>query len=177
MKAGNDLDHIFVISDHHFCSYKLPSFFQVFSQEQEKELIDKWNSIVSKDDLVYYNGDFCDGNVVELCNYAKLLNGQIILVRGNHDIFNNNLYRAVFKDVVDEVVLDKLDLTIHHCPGPCSTKHEVFGHLHRGKPMQNIAKTSCRFCSCVQSNDGYPVSLKKIVDTFHYDLFRTSNPT
>ena len=164
-----DLNHVFVTSDHHFCSYKLPSFLQVFSQEQEKELIDKWNSVVGKDDLVYYNGDFCDGNVMELCEYFKQLNGQIILVRGNHDRFDDNIYKAIFKDVVDYVVLDDLDLTIHHCPTYCSTRYEVFGHLHREYAWDNKNATN-RFCSCVQSNNGYPISLKKIVHAFHYDI-------
>lgn len=68
-----DLNHTFVASDHHFGSFKLPGFLKVFTEEQEKELIDKWNRTVKKDDLVYYNGDFCDGTVVELCNYGELI--------------------------------------------------------------------------------------------------------
>ena len=95
-----DLKHTFVTSDHHFGSFKLPGFLKVFTEEQEKELIDKWNRTVGKDDLVYYNGDFCDGNVVELCNYAKQLNGRIILIRGNHEMFDDAIYKAVFKELI-----------------------------------------------------------------------------
>lgn len=170
----NALRHTFVTSDHHFGSWYLPSFLQVFSREEEKELVEKWNSVVCKDDIVYYNGDFCDCNVKDLCQYAKMLNGQIILVKGNHDTLPDEVYKAVFKDVVDEVVLDGLDLTVHHCPGSFKTKHEIYGHVHRSFNKYSNPKS---FCSCVQSNDGYPVSLKKIVDVFHYDLSRTSDPT
>ena len=46
-----DLNHTFVTSDHHFSSFKLPGFLKVFTEEQEKELIDKWNRTVGKDDL------------------------------------------------------------------------------------------------------------------------------
>ena len=161
-----DLSHTFVTSDHHFGSFKLPGFLKVFTEEQEKELIDKWNRTVGKDDLVYYNGDFCDGTVVELCNYAKQLNGQIILIRGNHDRFDDAVYKAVFKDVVDYIALNTLDLTIHHCPGQCLTSREIFGHLHRGTSWTNIQEMSTSICSCVQSNDGYPVWLKKAIDYF-----------
>ena len=158
-----DLKHTFVTSDHHFGSYKLPEFFKTFTQDQEKELISKWNSVVSKNDLVYYNGDFCDGTLMELCRYLKQLNGQIILIRGNHDIFDDNIYKAAFKDIIDSIELPQLDLTIHHCPGVCSTKYEVFGHLHRKTSIKNIDCISTSFCSCVQSNDGYPISLDHVM--------------
>ena len=160
---SNVLQHTFVTSDHHFGSYRLPSFLSVYSRDEEIELIDKWNSIVGKDDIVYYNGDFSDAStVVELCNYAKQLNGNIILILGNHDSLGIDVYKAVFKDVVDEIVLDDLDLTIHHCPGTVKTKNQVFGHLHRDR---NIDKTN-GFCSCVQRNSGYPVSLERIAMSF-----------
>ena len=161
-----DLNHTFVTSDHHFGSFKLPGFLKVFTEEQEKELIDKWNRTVGKDDLVYYNGDFCDGTVVELCNYAKQLNGRIVLIRGNHERFDDAVYKAVFKDVVDYIALNEIDLTIHHCPGPCLTGREIFGHLHRGTSWINVQKMSTSFCSCVQSNDGFPVLLSKVLEHF-----------
>jgi calcineurin-like phosphoesterase family protein len=138
---------------------------RVFTQEQEQELIEKWNSVVGKDDIVYYNGDFCDGNFRNLCNYFTQLNGQIVLIRGNHDRFSDGIYKAVFKDVVDEVVLKDLDLTIHHVPtAPSHTSREVFGHLHRDLAQPLSSSTS--FCSCVQFSDGYPVSLEKILLCF-----------
>jgi len=159
---SNELRHTFVTSDHHFGSFKLPSFLQVYTEKQEQELIEKWNSIVGKDDVVYYNGDFCDGNVMDMCSYFKKLNGQIVLIRGNHDRFSDDLYKAVFKDVVDEVVLKDLDLTIHHVPAaPVHTRREVFGHLHRS--LVHPLNSSTGFCSCVQFSDGYPVSLEKIL--------------
>ena len=156
------LKHTFVASDCHFGSYKLNGFWKVFTEDQEKELIEKWNLVVGKDDLVYYNGDFCDGNFRDLCSYLKLLNGQIILVRGNHDVFSDGIYKAVFKDILDEVVLKDLDITIHHIPGIVQTRCEIFGHLHRNVIVDN-SNYYDKFCSCVQSNDGYPTSLEHIM--------------
>ena len=157
---SNVLRHIFVTSDHHFGSYKLP-FLNVYSQKEENRLIKNWNNTVDEDDLVYYNGDFCDGNLDDLCRYFKKLNGQIILVKGNHDIFPDNVYLTMFKDVVDKVVLEDLDLTIHHCPGKHNTKFEIYGHLHRDGDMLRHASNS--FCSCVQFNNGCPTSLENVM--------------
>ncbi len=157
-----NLKHTFVTSDHHFGSWQLPGFLKVFTQEQEKELIEKWNSVVGKNDIVYYNGDFCDGNFRDLCNYFKQLNGQIVLIRGNHEKFSDGIYKAVFADVVDEIVLEDFDLSIHHVPGTnAKTSKEVFGHLHRDLERPLNSQTS--ICSCVQFSDGYPISLEKIL--------------
>ncbi|MBP5784492.1 MAG: metallophosphoesterase [Methanobrevibacter sp.] len=157
---SNILRHTFIISDHHFGSFKLP-ILKTYSQKEENRLIKNWNDVIDKDDLVYYNGDFCDGNLDDLCNYFKRLNGQIILIKGNHDIFPDNVYQAIFKNVVNEVILKDLDLTIHHCPGKHKTKFEIYGHLHRDKDIIRHKKNS--FCSCVQFNDGCPVSLEKVM--------------
>ena len=163
-KMADILRHTFVTSDHHFGSWQLPEPFIVFSQEQEKELIEKWNLVVGKDDIVYYNGDFADCNVQQLCDYARQLNGHIILVKGNHDTLPIDVYKAIFKDVVDRYVIDDLDLLVHHCPGPSYGKREVFGHLHRTDFFKTTANN--QFCSCVQFHDGFPVSLEQVLLSF-----------
>ena len=160
---STSLKHIFVTSDHHFGSWQLPGPFQVFSKDEERDLIEKWNLTVGKDDLVYYNGDFADCGVLELCEHVKRLHGRIVLIKGNHDTLPDDVYRAVFKDVANEIVLDDLDLVLHHVPRKTS-HHEVFGHLHRHGCKGIGSPTS--FCSCVQSNDGFPVSLEQVLMSF-----------
>lgn len=161
---ANALRHTFVTSDHHFGSFNLNGPFSVFTEKQEKELIEKWNLTVGKDDTVYYNGDFHDCNVMSLCKYAKQLNGQIILIKGNHDSLPDDVYNSIFKDVVDYVVLDDLDLMIHHVPGPSFGHREIFGHLHRFGCKGQGGPTS--FCSCVQFHNGFPISLEQIMMSF-----------
>lgn len=60
-------------------------------QEMEEELIKRWNAKVSPGDLVYVLGDMIwkakDDEAVSL---IKRLNGQIILIKGNHDRFIKN---------------------------------------------------------------------------------------
>ena len=160
----NLIDHVFVTSDHHFGSASL-SFMRTFTLEQERELGAKWNAVVGSDDLVYYNGDFSDVKTfLELVEYRRQLNGRIVLIRGNHDVFGDDFYKFVFEDVVDEVVLEGLDLLIHHCPGDAKGRREVFGHEHRGRTSSILRPNA--FCSCVQFHDGYPVSLSHVLKSF-----------
>jgi calcineurin-like phosphoesterase family protein len=52
----------------------------------DTEIITKWNSKVAPEDVVYHLGDFCfekDGR--DYWWYANQLNGQIVIIKGNHD--------------------------------------------------------------------------------------------
>ena len=51
-------------------------------EHMDEDLIAKWNSRVGNGDLVYHLGDFAFRDVKQ---YRERLNGQIILIRGNHD--------------------------------------------------------------------------------------------
>ena len=157
------LRHTFVTSDHHFGSWKNGPFV-AFTQEQENELIEKWNNVIKPNDIVLYNGDFCDCDVLNLIQYVKKLNGQIILIKGNHDILPLNVYNSIFKDVEDEMFLPELNLVINHIPVETSY-NQVYGHLHRGEIVGPLDKAH-NFCSCVQANDGYPISLEHILLSF-----------
>ena len=60
-------------------------------EEMDEELIRRWNAKVGKGDLVYVLGDMIwksrNGDAEQL---IKSLNGQIILIKGNHDRFLHN---------------------------------------------------------------------------------------
>ena len=67
--------------------------------EHDQVLIDNWNKKVSKNDLVYIVGDFTMiTNNQRIIDYAKQLNGQIILIKGNHD--KNNYPQGIFSEIV-----------------------------------------------------------------------------
>lgn len=82
---------IFLTSDTHFCHdkdfcYKPRGFSNV--KEMNEAIVDKWNSVVSSDDIVYHLGDLYLNDSVEAIKYIKQLNGRIIWIRGNHDTTN-----------------------------------------------------------------------------------------
>ena len=81
-----ELDNTFVTADDHFghtniIKYCNRPFNSV--EEMDAELIARWNSVVSKDDLVYHLGDFTLGDIDVARQYFNLLNGDIYIL-GNH---------------------------------------------------------------------------------------------
>ena len=60
-------------------------------EEMDAELIRRWNHKVGKGDLVYVLGDFIwKTRNDDAPSLVKSLNGQIILIKGNHDRFLHN---------------------------------------------------------------------------------------
>lgn len=77
----------FFTSDHHFkhsniiklCNRPFESI-----EEMNEVCIERWNSVVSPGDLVYYLGDFSlDPTAVK--EFLPQLNGYKVLIQGNHD--------------------------------------------------------------------------------------------
>lgn len=160
-----DPNHTFVTSDHHFGSSFTLGPFKVFTLEQEEELIKKWNEVVRPEDCVIYNGDFCDCGLSDAMQYKKMLNGHITLVKGNHDIFSDDIYKALFDDVHNEITLDGSGVVIHHKPDESLACNQIYGHMHRGYVVGPLDKAH-NFCSCIQAHGGYPVLLKDILASF-----------
>ena len=95
--------NIFFTSDLHFNHKNLLHLGQgrpfKTIEEHDEAIIQNWNSVVTKSDLVYILGDVSLGCPQEkLIDYFKRLNGAKHLIIGNHDrkkemaaLLNNNL--------------------------------------------------------------------------------------
>lgn len=83
------MSKIFYISDLHLMHQNVIRFdnrpFETV-EEMDKALINNWNSVVSNADHVYHLGDFCWGKKDDWIKYLKLLNGNIHIIKGNHDL-------------------------------------------------------------------------------------------
>ena len=140
---------IFFTSDTHFGHSKIIDYCKrPFSsiEEHDKALIQNWNNIVGQDDTVFHLGDFAYGNSQFVSNIIKQLNGNIILIKGNHDLRNMNstLYN-IFSDVVYQarILIDKQTVYLNHFPFLCFDHGDInlykdnysiqlFGHVHSG---------------------------------------------
>lgn len=154
-----DPKHTYIASDHHFGkSGKTTS--------EEKDLIDKWNSVVSPDDDVVYAGDFADCSTVsDLIKYINQLNGRSIhLVKGNHDDLPDCVYASLFKSVQDKLEID--GIVIQHSPDLEEKKPQIFGHVHEKSNLQFL-DIDKGFCVCQMQHDGKPVLLQDIIDFFN----------
>lgn len=163
-----DPSHYFVTSDHHFGSWKVnqsPLREPVFSQEAEEELIAKWNSVVTPTDFVIHVGDFCDSGVVDLMEYRKRLNGNIVLVKGNHDDLPDDIYKKEFLDVCEELVIKELDLVFRHCPNPHDDTgfRQIYGHEHTEGGLFCPMDPKRSFCACVMRHRGLPTPLADVL--------------
>ena len=93
--TSNIHQRVFFTSDLHFGHGNVIKFdnrpFQTV-EEMDSELIKRWNAKVGKGDLVYVLGDFIwKSSSSEAPKLIKSLNGQIILIKGNHDRFLHNV--------------------------------------------------------------------------------------
>ena len=93
-------------------------------------LIDNWNLTVSPDDTVYHLGDFALGPKALHPEYRAKLNGKIVLILGNHDIYKK-IHDVGFSEIHPELklVVDGVKLFLRHYPlgGFAGDEKEWFG--------------------------------------------------
>lgn len=82
------MSNVFFTSDMHFyheniIKYSSRPFESV--EDMNEKLISNWNSVVSKNDIVYDLGDFAFSNIKNIKGILKRLNGKHFFIYGNHD--------------------------------------------------------------------------------------------
>lgn len=113
-------------------------------EEHDEMLIKNWNERVGINDTVFHLGDFCFGAPSKIVEIRNRLNGNIVLIRGNHD--DKNLQRTLwplFDDVLYQarILVDGRTVYLNHFPFLCFAHGDVnlykdsysinlFGHVH-----------------------------------------------
>lgn len=136
--------NIFFASDHHLNHVNLLSFkrddgspLRDFANitEHDEYIIAKHNSVVRPNDRVYYLGDlvFSHKNLY----LVGRMNGEKVLIKGNHDKCKLSQYLPYFKDIRGSHQMDGIIMT--HIPiHPESLARwgtSIHGHLHYHKVM------------------------------------------
>lgn len=88
-------------------------------EDMDREMIKRWNNKVDKGDIVYVLGDMIWKSMTNNAEHLiKSLNGQIILIKGNHDRFIANAKAkkalAGIKDY-DDIVVTLADGSMRRC--------------------------------------------------------------
>lgn len=136
------MSNIWFISDCHFNHANIINFkdrqtdlrIRPYSsvEEHDETIVKNWNDIVKKYDTVYNLGDFAIPK--RGIEFASRLNGRKILLRGNHDHYNTELYHEVFDDVRAYKVFTDRKWIASHIPihKECIErwKLSLHGHLH-----------------------------------------------
>lgn len=137
---------VYLISDTHFGHEKTCTVFKKqdgsplrpFScaEEMDEYMIKAWNERVKPNDKVYHCGDVVINR--RFLNVLGRLNGDKVLIRGNHDIFKLEEYTQYFRDIRSYHVMNGLILS--HVP--IHTQQlarfgcNIHGHLHDNRVMK-----------------------------------------
>ncbi len=139
----------YFISDLHFCHSNIINIDgRSFSDcsEMNKHMIEKWNSVVSKNDEVYILGDFSTGTPEETNSILHQLNGSKYLIKGNHDSYikSQSFERELFVWIKNyaEIKVDNRKVILCHYPIVCYNGqfhiadnggfdvYMLYGHIH-----------------------------------------------
>lgn len=168
---------IFITSDLHFYHKNILKYENrpwKTVDEMNQALITNWNVIVDKDDIVYILGDFAFASWTKIKGILKQLNGDKILVRGNHDHNWSDKDEALkyFCKIVDyeELTYRGYNFVMFHHPIACWNGMErgsihLYGHIHSSS--HNLPEGFNRKQSynvSVDTNHYKPVSLDWIID-------------
>lgn len=144
----NDGSEIFFVSDTHFSHKHIIKFCnRPFADEKEMDetLIKNWNDKVPPSGLVFHLGDFGWGGFNEWKRIRERLNGEIILIKGNHDHKNGCQSEAQFNELFKYttqqllIQIENRKLYLNHVPFLCyggtyrdkaGLVYQLFGHVH-----------------------------------------------
>ncbi len=138
-----------------------------------KNIINRWNSVVNSDDIVYHLGDVMLGNNQAGMECLKQLNGNIIIVAGNHDTDTRiKIYREAGYQVELAVKLKYHGYHFFMTHFPCLTSNleveslkqctcSLFGHTHQQDNFYN--NIPFMYHVGMDSHNCYPVELDTII--------------
>ena len=172
---------VFLVSDTHFghagvCRFTHPDDPDVKlrpwdnADEMDEEMIRRWNDRVRPSDKVYHLGDVVINR--KALKTLHRLNGDKVLIRGNHDIFPDDEYREYFRELRAYHVMNGMILS--HIPiHPESLGRfgvNIHGHLHASRvKMEPVGKYGIpvidpRYhCVCVEQTDFAPILFEDVI--------------
>ncbi len=135
-------------------------------EEMNKSIINNWNSIVDKDDIVYHLGDFLLGD--NISDFVSKLNGKIYLVRGNHDGKSINFYNNIGLEVAPtKIRLDEYKIILSHRPLEDNQIPDdyinIHGHIHNAK-LDGSFDSSKHKCVSVEVVDYRPIEIRNLLN-------------
>lgn len=107
-------------------------------EEMNEALIENWNKKVQPNDVVYVLGDMAMCSFKEFEPIAKRLNGNKILVQGNHDKYSGTQYNrlgfTVYQELTIKLAGNKVRLS--HYPYALPWYRRLFAHKSELRYME-----------------------------------------
>lgn len=170
----------FLISDTHFGHEKTCTVFKredgsplrpfASAEEMDEAMVERWNARVRPTDKVYHLGDVVINR--RFLHILGRLNGDKVLIRGNHDIFRLEDYTPYFRDIRGYDV--KNGMILSHIPVHSDSIERfgcnIHGHLHANRVMR-VKHTGATpeidpryHCVCVEHTDYAPIALEEVYE-------------
>lgn len=164
---------VFLISDTHFghkgvCHFmrndgvtKLRPWDSV--EEMDEAMVENWNDRVRPNDKVYHLGDVVINR--KSLSILSRLNGDKVLIRGNHDIFRDDEYRKYFRELRAYHVMNGMILS--HIPIHTESLGRfgvnIHGHLHANRVMIGDHIDVRYHSVCVEQTDFAPILFEDVI--------------
>jgi calcineurin-like phosphoesterase family protein len=140
--------------------------------EMDEAMVKLWNERVGKNDKVYHLGDVVINR--KSLGIMRRLNGDKVLIRGNHDIFKDEEYREHFRELRAYHVMNGMILS--HIPlHPDSLGRfgvNIHGHTHSNRVMKEVYDSTYDYksvidtpyhCVGVEQTDFTPILFEDVV--------------
>lgn len=177
---------VFLISDTHFGHEKTCTVFKredgsplrpfASAEEMDEAMVERWNERVRPTDKVYHLGDVVINR--RALKTLSRLNGDKVLIRGNHDIFRDEDYRMYFRELRAYHVMNGMILS--HIPVHSDSLGRfgvnIHGHTHANRVKRacgvNVAtgevlysnENDVRYhCVCVEQTDFAPILFEDVL--------------
>lgn len=192
LKLNSSEVNIWFTSDLHFGHRNIMKFCNrpwENVEEMDKALINNWNSVVGKDDIIFDLGDFAFASNSKWKYILNQLNGRHYLILGNHDVsrYPGNKTMELFERVEHQMIvkIDDRYVYLNHYPYLCyggsyrghdQTVWQLFGHVHSrpndtGKDHDRLSMLfPYQYDVGVDNNNYYPVSWNQIVDIINNQI-------
>lgn len=137
-------------------------------EEMDEEMVKRWNETVRPNDKVYHLGDVVINR--KALSIMHRLNGDKVLIKGNHDIFRLEEYTAHFRDIRAYHVMNGMILS--HIPVHESNLYRfgtnIHGHTHDRRVMitnhRRDQVIDPRYqCVCVEQTDFRPILFEDVI--------------
>ena len=140
------------------------------AEEMDEFMVKAWNERVRPTDKVYHLGDVVINR--KALGIMRRLNGDKVLIRGNHDIFKDTDYREHFRElrayhVMNGMILSHIPI---HSESLSRFGVNIHGHLHANRVMlpgfngKITDIVDVRYhCVCVEQTDFAPILFEDVV--------------
>jgi len=169
------MPNIFFASDHHFGHANILTFkrddgthLREFTDvdHMNEHIIQRHNSVVRPNDKVYFLGDVVMSRKNSALKILERLNGEKILVKGNHDQCDAKAYLEYFKDVRGSHQFEGLIMT-HipiHSESLARWGLNVHGHLHHNVVKMPLSQIPDKryFNVSMERINFTPISLEEV---------------